>query len=73
MNVRCPNCKNSFSLSRDYMSTAVAEAKAKKQKYHAISCPSCRKTVRVSISQMQRYLPRQQASGKEQQSSEDAG
>jgi len=54
------------------MSTAVAEAKAKKQKYHAISCPSCRKTVKVSLSQMQRYLPRQQASGKEQQNSGDA-
>lgn len=69
MNVHCPYCRHSFTLSRDYMSAAVAEAKEKKQKYHAISCPSCRKTVKVSISQMQRFLPRQQATGGEQKSS----
>ncbi len=69
MNVHCPYCKNSFSLSRDYMSAAVTEAKTKKQKYHAAACPSCRKTVKVSISQMQRFLPRQQPSGKAQKSS----
>lgn len=58
MNVHCTYCRHSFNLTRDYMVTAVAEAQEKRQKYHAIECPSCRKTVKVSIRQMRRYVPR---------------
>ncbi|MCA9969079.1 MAG: hypothetical protein KC425_02635 [Anaerolineales bacterium] len=57
MNVRCPYCRQSFNLARDYMAQAVAEADEKRQKYHAVECVSCRKTIKVSIKQMRRYVP----------------
>jgi len=40
------------------MAQAVAEAAEARQKYHAIECPNCRKTNKVSISQMKRYVPK---------------
>jgi DNA-directed RNA polymerase subunit RPC12/RpoP len=59
MNVRCPYCRTSFNLSRDFVVQAVAEAKEKKQKYHGVECIKCRKLIKVSIKEMQRHIPRQ--------------
>ncbi|MBK8985530.1 MAG: hypothetical protein IPM39_05525 [Chloroflexi bacterium] len=58
MNVHCSYCRHSFTLSREYMTQAVAEAAEARQKYHAIECPNCRKTNKVSISQMKRFVPK---------------
>lgn len=58
MNVHCQYCRHSFNLSRDYVAEAVADAAEKKQKYHAVECPKCRKTNKVSISQMKRFAPK---------------
>jgi hypothetical protein len=41
------------------MEIAVASAKEKKQKYYAVECINCRKQIKVPISQMQRFLPRE--------------
>ncbi len=57
MHVRCSFCRHSFNLSRDYLAEAVAEATEKRQKYHGIECPNCRKLIKVSIQQMKRYVP----------------
>ena len=57
MNVHCPFCRHSFNLTRDYLEYAVAEAAEKRQKYHAVECVSCRKTIKVSIKQMKRFIP----------------
>lgn len=57
MNVRCPYCRQSFNLARDYLAHAIAEADEKRQKYHAVECVSCRKTIKVSIKQMRPYAP----------------
>ena len=59
MNVRCPYCRNSFNLSRDYLVQAVADSTEKGQKYHAIECFNCRKLIKVPLSQMKRFLPRE--------------
>lgn len=58
MNVHCAYCRHSFTLSREYLVEIVAEAIASGQKYHALECPSCRKTNKVSISQMKRFVPK---------------
>ncbi|GAB4267685.1 MAG: hypothetical protein Kow0080_09920 [Candidatus Promineifilaceae bacterium] len=57
MNVHCTYCRHSFNLSREYIGTALAEAAEKRQKYHAVECPSCRKTVKVSVRQMRPFAP----------------
>lgn len=57
MNVRCPYCRHSFNLSRDYMAQALAESSKNKQKYHAVECINCRKVIKVPFSQMRHYVP----------------
>jgi hypothetical protein len=57
MHVRCQYCSHSFTLSRDYIAQAVAEAAGKRQKYHAVECINCRKLIRVSMAQMKRFVP----------------
>lgn len=57
MNVRCNYCRQSFNLSRDYLVDAVAEAAEKKLKYHTVECINCRKTIKVPLAQMKRYVP----------------
>ena len=39
------------------MIEAVAQAIEKRQKYHAVECINCRKTIKVPIAQMRRYVP----------------
>jgi len=40
------------------MAEAVAEADEKRQKYHPLECPKCRKTIKISVSQMRRFVPK---------------
>jgi hypothetical protein len=58
MNIHCAYCRHSYNLSRDYMIEVVNKAEESGQKYEAIECPSCRKTNKVSVSQMKRFLPK---------------
>lgn len=58
MNIRCNFCGHSFSLSRDFMATAVPQAQEKKQKSVVVECANCRKQVKVPVRQMQRFVPR---------------
>jgi hypothetical protein len=58
MNIRCNFCGHSFSLGREFMVTAVAEAEEKKHKSVVVECANCRKHVKVPVRQMQRTLPR---------------
>ncbi|MBE2197052.1 MAG: hypothetical protein IAE79_00485 [Anaerolinea sp.] len=57
MNVHCSYCRHSFNLTRDYLAYAIAEADEKRQKYHAVECPKCRKTIKVSVKQMRPFVP----------------
>lgn len=57
MNVHCPYCHHSFNLTRDYLAYAIEQAREKGQKHHAVECINCRKTIKVSIKQMQRFVP----------------
>jgi len=58
MHVRCTYCRHSFNLGRDYLVDALEKMAEKKQKYHAIECPNCRKMIRVPWKQMKRYAPK---------------
>ena len=70
MNVHCQFCRNSFNLGRDYIGEAVAEADEKRQKYHAVECPKCRKMLKVPIKQMRRFAPKPAADSSEEPASE---
>lgn len=59
MNVRCPFCRTSFNLGRDFVVQAVAEADEKKQKHFGVECIKCRKVIKVSVKQMRRFIPRE--------------
>ena len=61
MQVRCTYCSHSFNLSRSFMESVVVNAG--KKTTEAVSCPNCRKTIKVQIKQMRRYVPQQQSSG----------
>lgn len=65
MNVRCPYCRHSFNLTRDYLAFAVGQAAEKRQKYHAVECSNCRKMLKVSVKQMQRFVPADVKEGEE--------
>ena len=60
MNVHCTYCRHSFNLSQDFMTQAVSEAAEKNHKSHSLDCPSCRKSVKISVKQMRRFVPRRQ-------------
>lgn len=57
MNVRCNYCNHSFTLTREYVAQAVAEAEEKGQKYQTVECINCRKLIKVPLAQMRRSLP----------------
>lgn len=57
MNVRCSYCRHSFNLTRDFLAYAIAQASEKGQKHYAIECANCRKTLKVSVREMRRYVP----------------
>jgi phage FluMu protein Com len=63
MNVRCYRCGWSFSLGREAIVAALAEAQASRAKYHAEYCPRCRQVNKISIDQLKRAAPAPAAAG----------
>ena len=57
MQVRCQYCKWMFTLGREAIAQALAEAQAKNEKHHAINCPKCRRVIKLQIQDMRRRLP----------------
>ncbi len=57
MQVRCQHCRGMFTLSRDGIGLALAEAQAKNEQYHAFNCPQCRYVVKLQITELRRHLP----------------
>ena len=58
MNVHCAYCRHSFNLNREFLAETVSKAAESGQKYEAIECPNCRKTNKVSVAQMKRFVPK---------------
>lgn len=55
MDVRCPSCGATFTISKDYLAQAIVKAEKKKHKYHAVDCIRCRKQVKLPINDMRRF------------------
>lgn len=55
MNTRCYRCGWSFSLSREVIENAVANAG--NDNIHVEHCPRCRQVIKIPIQQLRRALP----------------
>jgi hypothetical protein len=64
MHIRCSYCNQSFNLSREFVTEALAKAEEKGQKYYGVECINCRKLIKVPVAQMRHYVgPVADASG----------
>jgi hypothetical protein len=57
MQVRCQRCGWTFTLSRDAIGLAVAEAQAAGADYYQEDCPKCRHVVKIQVKELRRRLP----------------
>ncbi len=57
MQVRCQSCGWMFTLGREAIGLALAEAKAHNEQYHSLPCPQCRHVIKLQISELQHRLP----------------
>jgi len=57
MNMRCYRCGWSFSLSREAVGAALANASAPGAKHHVEHCPRCRQVLKIPLDQLKRSLP----------------
>jgi len=57
MQVRCQRCGWTFTLSRDSIGLAVAEAEAAGADYYQEDCPKCRHVVKIQMKELRRRLP----------------
>jgi hypothetical protein len=55
MNHRCYRCGWSFTLGREAIEAAVAQAG--KEKTYALPCPRCRQINKIPVQQLRRNLP----------------
>ncbi len=57
MQVRCQRCGWVFTLNRDAIGLAVAEAEAAQADYYQEPCPRCRNVVKIQVKELRRRLP----------------
>ena len=57
MQIRCQRCGRMFTLGRDAVALALAEAQQSHEQYHALVCPHCRHVVKTRIAELRRHLP----------------
>lgn len=57
MQVRCQRCGWTFTLSRESIGLAVAEAEAAGADYYQEDCPKCRHIVKIQVKELRRRLP----------------
>jgi hypothetical protein len=57
MQVRCQRCGWTFTLSRDAIGLAVAEAESTGADYYQENCPKCRHVVKIQVKELRRRLP----------------
>jgi hypothetical protein len=57
MQIRCQRCGWNFTLGRETIGLAVAEAQANHLEYYQFVCPKCRHEVKVQVDVLQRHLP----------------
>jgi len=55
--IRCQRCGWVFTLNRDAIGLAVAEAEAARADYYQEPCPKCRNAVKIQVKELRRRLP----------------
>ena len=57
MNARCYRCGWSFTLSRETIAAAVANANPEGEKFYVEACPRCKQAIKLPFDQLRRALP----------------
>ena len=57
MQVRCQRCGWVFTLSREAIGFAVAEAQASEAEYYQEPCPKCRNEIKIRVRELRKRLP----------------
>ncbi len=57
MQVRCQRCGWVFTMSRDAIGIALAEAEASHAEHYQEHCPKCRNVVKIQVKELRRRLP----------------
>jgi hypothetical protein len=57
MQIRCQRCGWNFTLGRETIGLAVAEAQTDHLEYFQFVCPNCRHEVKVQVDVLRRHLP----------------
>ena len=57
MNARCYRCGWSFTLTRETIAAAVANADPQGDKFHVEPCPHCKQAIKLPLDQLRRALP----------------
>lgn len=57
MQVRCQRCGWVFTMSRDAIGLAVAEAEAAHAEHFQEHCPKCRNVIKIQVKELRRRLP----------------
>jgi len=57
MQVRCQRCGWVFTLSRDAIGFAVAEAQASQAEHYQEPCPKCRNVIKIQVKELRKRLP----------------
>ena len=57
MQVRCQRCSWVFTMSRDSIGIAVAEAEQSHVEYYQALCPKCRHVIKIQVKELRRRLP----------------
>ncbi len=57
MNARCYRCGWSFTLTRETIAAAVANADARGDTFHVEPCPHCKQAIKLPLDQLRHALP----------------
>ena len=57
MQVRCQRCGWVFTMNRDSIGLAVAEAAESQSEHYLMDCPKCRHGIKVRVDELRKRLP----------------
>ncbi|HLB48167.1 MAG TPA: hypothetical protein VJL59_14260 [Anaerolineales bacterium] len=57
MQVVCQWCGHRYTMKREAVLEALAEAQAAKAIHHVENCPKCRRTIKIQVTELKRWIP----------------
>jgi|GEM_PF-2930986 hypothetical protein len=61
--IRCQRCHHMFTVSREWVETALKEMEQKGQDHTNLECPKCRHTIKVPRADLERMRPHSPGQG----------